>query len=100
MPTYEYACRKCGHTFELFQAITDRPRSRCPQCRGKVDRLIGTGVGIVFKGSGFYATDSRPRKQEDASGATAEKSAKPSAEKTPQTPAAKGAPSTRRSDKS
>jgi len=59
MPTYEYECRKCGHRFELFQSMTDPPRKRCPLCRGAVRRLIGTGGGIVFKGSGFYVTDYR-----------------------------------------
>lgn len=57
MPTYEYECQKCGFTFELMQGINDKPRSRCPLCRGKVQRLIGAGVGVLFKGSGFYVTD-------------------------------------------
>jgi len=61
MPTYEYECQKCGFTFELMQGINDKPRSRCPLCRGRVQRLIGAGVGVVFKGSGFYVTDSRSR---------------------------------------
>jgi len=61
MPTYDYECQKCGHNFELFQGINDQPRSRCPKCRGKVRRLIGNGIGIVFKGSGFYVTDSRKK---------------------------------------
>lgn len=59
MPTYEYECAKCGHRFERFQRITDPPRKRCPKCRGAVRRLMGTGVGMLFKGSGFYATDYR-----------------------------------------
>ncbi len=59
MPTYEYECLKCGNVFEEFRSISDPPRRRCPQCRGKVRRLVGNGVGVVFKGSGFYATDSR-----------------------------------------
>jgi putative FmdB family regulatory protein len=59
MPTYEYECQKCGHTFEIFQMMTDEPRKRCPECRGKVKRLIGAGAGIIFKGSGFYETDYR-----------------------------------------
>ena len=59
MPTYEYECLKCGHRFELFQRITEAPRKRCPICRGKVRRLIGTGAGMIFKGSGFYTTDYR-----------------------------------------
>jgi len=59
MPTYEYECKKCGHRFELFQKITDPPRKRCPKCRGAVRRLIGAGGVMLFKGSGFYATDYR-----------------------------------------
>ncbi|MBU0742615.1 zinc ribbon domain-containing protein [bacterium] len=59
MPTYEYECTKCGHGFELLQSIHDRPRRRCPLCRGKVEKLISGGIGISFKGAGFYATDSR-----------------------------------------
>ena len=58
MPTYDYLCGKCGHRFEAFQAITDKPLGKCPSCGGnKVKRLIGTGAGIIFKGSGFYCTD-------------------------------------------
>jgi putative FmdB family regulatory protein len=60
MPTYEYECAKCGHRFEKFQAISAPPVKTCPRCRGrKVKRLIGTGVGILFKGKGFYQTDYR-----------------------------------------
>ena len=59
MPTYEYECERCGHLFELFQSMTEPPRKRCPECRGKVKRLFGTGAGILFKGSGFYETDYR-----------------------------------------
>ena len=59
MPTYEYECEKCGHRFEAFQSMTEDPLKECPQCRGKVRRLIGTGAGLIFKGSGFYATDYR-----------------------------------------
>lgn len=60
MPTYEYECPKCGHRFEKFQSISDPPVKTCPKCRGrKVKRLIGTGAGIIFKGSGFYGTDYR-----------------------------------------
>lgn len=59
MPTYEYECLKCGHVFDTFQKITDEPLKRCPKCKGKVNRRIGSGAGIIFKGSGFYATDYR-----------------------------------------
>jgi putative FmdB family regulatory protein len=61
MPTYEYECTKCKNTFEEEAPITAPARQRCPRCRGKVIRLVSGGSGIVFKGSGFYATDSRRR---------------------------------------
>ncbi len=57
MPTYEYECTKCGHTFEAFQSITEKPLSRCPRCQSRIKRLIGGGMGVIFKGSGFYTTD-------------------------------------------
>lgn len=58
MPTYEYACAKCGHEFEAFQSMNDEPLSKCPKCkRGRVKRLISGGAGLMFKGSGFYETD-------------------------------------------
>jgi putative FmdB family regulatory protein len=69
MPTYEYECQRCGHRFELFQSITEKPRQRCPECRGKVKRLLGTGAGIIFKGSGFYATDYRDESYKSAAAA-------------------------------
>lgn len=59
MPTYEYECAKCGNVFDHFQKISDPPVKRCPRCRGKVVRKPGAGAGIIFKGSGFYATDYR-----------------------------------------
>jgi len=57
MPTYEYECSKCGKKFDLFQSMKDEPIKKCPDCKGKVDRLLGKGSGIIFKGSGFYETD-------------------------------------------
>ena len=57
MPTYEYECQKCKERFDVFQKMTDEPLKACPKCGGKVDRLIGMGGGIIFKGSGFYQTD-------------------------------------------
>ena len=67
MPTYEYACQKCGQNFDAFQSMRDEPYKICPKelCRlekwgkGKVKRLLGTGAGLIFKGSGFYITDYR-----------------------------------------
>ncbi len=67
MPIYEYECTKCGHAFELVQTFSDRPRRRCPLCRGKVNKLIGS-VGISFKGSGYYVTDSKPKSQKNKTG--------------------------------
>jgi putative FmdB family regulatory protein len=59
MPTYEYRCTKCGHTFEAFQSMSDKPLSRCPECRSAVRRVINGGLGVIFKGSGFYSTDNK-----------------------------------------
>lgn len=66
MPTYEYECRHCEHTFEAFQSMTDKPLRKCPECGGRVRRLIGAGAGIIFKGSGFHATDYRSKSYADA----------------------------------
>jgi putative FmdB family regulatory protein len=57
MPTYDYECKKCDHKFEIFQSIKDKPLADCPQCKGELRRLIGGGMGIIFKGNGFYSTD-------------------------------------------
>lgn len=60
MPTYQYLCDNCGYEFEKFQSITARPLRKCPKCgKNNVKRLIGTGAGLIFKGSGFYQTDYR-----------------------------------------
>ncbi len=58
MPTYQYECNSCEHIFEIMQSITDKKLLECPKCnKNTLQRLIGTGSGIVFKGSGFYETD-------------------------------------------
>ena len=80
MPTYEYACQKCGQNFDAFQSMRDEPFTVCPKelCRqtswgkGKVKRLLGTGAGLLFKGSGFYITDYRSSSYKE--GAKAESS--------------------------
>ena len=61
MPTYDYQCETCGKAFEFFQKMTDERLTDCQDeaCDGKVKRLIGTGAGLLFKGSGFYITDYR-----------------------------------------
>jgi putative FmdB family regulatory protein len=57
MPTYEYECKKCGHSFEAFQSMSDDPLTECPECGKELRRLINGGSGVIFKGSGFYVTD-------------------------------------------
>src|SRR5436853_3200168 len=67
MPTYEYLCAKCGHEFDFFQSMKDKPLTACPKekCKlkkwgkGRVKKLMSTGAGLIFKGSGFYITDYR-----------------------------------------
>ena len=92
MPTYEYSCQKCGQNFDAFQSMRDEPFRECPKelCRlpkwghGKVKRLLGTGAGLIFKGSGFYSTDYRSdsykeaaKKEAPGSSSGEEKSATP-----------------------
>ena len=84
MPTYEYICEKCKQGFEIFQSMKDPALPTCPKdlCRkktwgkGKVKRLLGTGAGLIFKGSGFYITDYRSSGYKEA----AKKDAAPSGE--------------------
>ncbi len=66
MPTYEYECTSCGYKFEAFQKINDSPLTKCPKCKKRVKKLISTGAGIIFKGSGFYATDYKKKSKSDS----------------------------------
>src|SRR6188472_3482366 len=74
MPTYEYSCQKCGQTFEAFQSMRDEAFRKCPKelCRlpkwghGKDKRLLGTGAGLIFKGSAFYSSDYRSESYKEA----------------------------------
>lgn len=68
MPTYDYECLTCGHVFEAFQMMSDEPLDTCPKCQGKVRRMIGGGMGVIFKGSGFYVTDNKGAKSSASSG--------------------------------
>jgi len=76
MPTYDYSCTSCGHRFELFQSISEPRKRKCPRCKKpKLERLIGQGAGILFKGGGFYQTDYRSdayKKSENAEKASGE----------------------------
>ncbi len=80
MPTYDYECDACKHKWEEFQSIKAEPTKKCPECgKKKAKRLIGTGAGVIFKGSGFYQTDYRSSSYQKA--ADADKSAQSSSSK-------------------
>jgi len=82
MPIYEYECKRCGHRFEMIQKFSDKPRKRCPECRGAVERLI-SAPAIRFKGTGWYVTDYADKKQppEGAEGKSSGDDAKASEKK-------------------
>ncbi len=80
MPTYEYRCNNCDHEFELFQAMSAGVKKKCPECsKMTLERLIGTGSAVIFKGSGFYETDYRSKSYKSAAEADS-KAAKASSE--------------------
>ncbi len=81
MPTYQYACTKCENEFEVVQSFSDEPIKNCPECNSEVRKKFGA-VGVVFKGSGFYRTDSRQKKKTEAKPKKDEKS-KDSSKKEP-----------------
>jgi putative FmdB family regulatory protein len=66
MPTYEYECKSCGHSFEAFQRMADDPLQICPQCGMEIRRVINGGSGVIFKGSGFYSTDNSRKSGDNA----------------------------------
>jgi putative FmdB family regulatory protein len=81
MPTYDYECDACGYRFEMFQTFSERVKRKCPKCgKMRLRRLIGSGSGIIFKGSGFYETDykrnnkGKPDKPSDSTGSSGKKS--------------------------
>ncbi|MEZ6088449.1 MAG: zinc ribbon domain-containing protein [Pirellulaceae bacterium] len=82
MPTYDYECNACGHTFEHFQGINDPHLKKCPECKkNKLTRLFGTGAAVVFKGSGFYQTDYRSDSYKKGAEADKKKSDSPKTDK-------------------
>jgi len=67
MPTYQYECESCGHGFDIMQSMTEPKMKKCPQCKKMtLQRLIGTGSGMIFKGNGFYETDYKRKAPEPA----------------------------------
>ncbi|GAB5562599.1 MAG: zinc ribbon domain-containing protein [Synoicihabitans sp.] len=67
MPTYDYACTKCGNEWEVFQSMKDDPIKTCPSCKKRsAKRLVGGGAGLIFKGSGFYITDYKNKPASDS----------------------------------
>jgi putative FmdB family regulatory protein len=72
MPTYRYECAKCSRILEDFHAISDPPLTRCPECGGRLKRLIGGGAGVILKGSGFHKTDYRKKHAGDDGASKAE----------------------------
>ena len=85
MPNYDYKCRKCRRVTEVFQSITAKPLTKCPRpkCGGKVTRLMGAGGGFLFKGGGFYITDYRSKKYQDAKKRDEQANSPPSASPPP-----------------
>ena len=91
MPTYQYACTSCGERLEVVQKFSDEPLTECPQCQGRLRKLFSS-VGVVFKGSGFYKTDSRSSSSSRpaADAPAAEKPAEKTAERATEAPAGSG----------
>ena len=73
MPTYEYRCKDCGNHLEVVQSFTDEPLTECPSCKGNLRKVFGS-IGITFKGSGFYKTDSRSSSSKSSSSSSESKS--------------------------
>ena len=90
MPTYQYACRECGHAFEQVQSFSDDSLTVCPECEGRL-RKVFNAVGVVFKGSGFYRTDSRGKESSsETSAAPAKTDSAPAAATSSPSPSSTG----------
>ena len=91
MPTYEYLCSNCDHEWEAYQAISAKPLRKCPRCgKMKAERLISSGGGIIFKGSGFYETDFKEKKGKKPAEKKAKSDSKGKSESKPKTSAKAG----------
>jgi putative FmdB family regulatory protein len=99
MPTYDYECGACEHTFEVFQGINDPVKKKCPECgKNKLNRLFGTGAAIVFKGSGFYQTDYRSEGYKKAAEADKKSKSDPKSEKKPDAKKSETKPAKKKSE--
>ena len=97
MPTYQYACTECGHSFEQFQSFSEDSLTVCPVCEGKLRKLFNA-VGVVFKGSGFYRTDSRSGSSSSTPAASSTSSSSTSSSSTSSTSSASSSSSSSSSD--
>ncbi len=79
MPTYTYECKKCGAVMDVFHGMSEKRRIKCESCAGPCRRLIGSGAGIIFKGSGFYETDYKRKASPEKTSTKTDDSAKPKA---------------------
>lgn len=91
MPTYEYACRSCGHHLEVVQTFSEDPLTTCPNCGGQLRKVFGS-IGIVLKGSGFYKTDSRSTPASEKTGGEGSKSDSAPAKESTSASDSKGSP--------
>lgn len=73
MPIYEYKCKDCGYEVDYFQSYKEEPKTECPTCDGKLQRMVTKGAGLVFKGSGFYITDYKKKETESSKAKVGEK---------------------------
>ena len=91
MPTYDYECTSCNKVIEIFQQMSDEPLQKCPECGKKIKRLVGGGLGVIFKGNGFYVTDSKKNKSSVASAGASSGVSTASSTQSEKKPAAKTA---------
>ncbi len=93
MPTYTYQCVSCGHAFDVFHPMNAKPKVNCEACGNRCDRLLGTGAGLIFKGSGFYETDFKDKKGTPPAKTKSGNGSEKTAEKKPATKSESAKPS-------
>lgn len=99
MPTYDYECKACGHRFDEFQNMSDPALTTCPSCNeDALQRLIGGGIGVIFKGSGFYVTDSKNGSSKSSGGSSDKSESSTSASKGGDAPKSESGSETKKSE--